>query len=131
MSEASTTFASTRKETTGCSHFSICPSAPPPTRFKIYERVLSSDRATQRLFSDILRDEEFHMNYTKRELVRVSPKKHGSALFFARAHRLWKGYLRIATAVAGVLGGLVLTRAILRGAAPVRSLGQARRAERA
>jgi len=78
-------------------------------RFKIYEKVLSSDRATQQLFSDVLRDEEFHMNYTKRELVRVSPKKHGSALFFARAHRLWKGYLRVATALAGVLGGVMLT----------------------
>ena len=48
------------------------------------------------------------MNYTRRELVRVSPKKHGWRLFLARAHRLWKGYLRLATGLAGVLGGLVL-----------------------
>ena len=48
------------------------------------------------------------MNYTRRELVRVSPKKHGLRLFMARAHRLWKGYLRLATALAGVLGGLLL-----------------------
>jgi hypothetical protein len=77
-------------------------------RFKIYEKALSCDPETQLLFSDILRDEEFHMSYTKRELVRVSPKKHGLKLFTARAHRLWKGYLRLATALAGVLGGLVL-----------------------
>jgi rubrerythrin len=77
-------------------------------RFKVYEKALSSDRETQQLFSDILRDEEFHMDYTRRELVRVAPKKHGLRLFSARAHRLWKGYLRLATALAGVLGGLML-----------------------
>jgi bacterioferritin (cytochrome b1) len=77
-------------------------------RFKVYQKALSSDRKTQQLFSDILRDEEFHMDYTRRELVRVSPKKHGYRLVSARAHRLWKGYLRVATALAGVLGGLVL-----------------------
>lgn len=48
------------------------------------------------------------MDYTRRELLRVAPKKHGYRLFAARAHRLWKGYLRLATALAGVLGGLVL-----------------------
>jgi hypothetical protein len=77
-------------------------------RFKIYEKALSSDRETQQLFSRILRDEEFHMDYTRRELARVSPKKHGWRLFAARAHRLWKAYLRMATALAGVLGGLML-----------------------
>lgn len=77
-------------------------------RFKVYEKALSSDRETQQLFSDILRDEEFHMDYTRRELLRVSPKKHGLRLFSARAHRLWKGYLRLASALAGILGGLVL-----------------------
>jgi hypothetical protein len=77
-------------------------------RFKVYERALASDRETQQLFRDILRDEEFHMDYTRRELVRVSPKKHGLRLFQARAHRLWKAYLRVATALAGVLGGVVL-----------------------
>src|SRR5258708_3705080 len=77
-------------------------------RFKIYEKALASDRQTQQLFADILRDEEFHMDYTRRELVRVSPKKHGWRLFAARAHRLWKAYLRVATPLAAVLGGLVL-----------------------
>jgi len=77
-------------------------------RFKVYEKALSFDPSTQKLFADILRDEEFHMDYTRRELVRVSPKKHGWRLFSARAHRLWKGYLRVATALASVMGGLVL-----------------------
>jgi hypothetical protein len=77
-------------------------------RFKIYEKALSADGETQQLFADILRDEEFHMDYTKRELVRVSPKKHGLRLFQARAHRVWKAYLRVATALAGVLGGVML-----------------------
>ncbi|MET0591455.1 MAG: ferritin-like domain-containing protein [Polyangiaceae bacterium] len=86
-------------------HLSECAAAG---RFKTYQKVLTSDPKTQQLFSDILRDEEFHMNYTKRELVRISPKKHGWSLFSARAHRLWKAYLRLATALAGVLGGLLL-----------------------
>ncbi len=77
-------------------------------RFRVYEKALASDPETQRLFSDILRDEEFHMDYTRRELVRISPRKHGLRLFAARAHRLWTAYLRLASAVAGVLGGLML-----------------------
>jgi rubrerythrin len=77
-------------------------------RFKIYEKALSSDRKTQQMFADILRDEEFHMAYTRQEILRVSPQKHGWKLFSARAHRLWKGYLRLAMALAGVLGGLML-----------------------
>ena len=77
-------------------------------RFKIYEKVLTSDPKTRKVFSDILRDEEFHMNYTRRELVRVAPQKHGLRLYAARARRLWKAYLRLATALAGVLGGFVL-----------------------
>jgi hypothetical protein len=77
-------------------------------RFKIYEKALSSDRETQRVFADVLRDEEFHMDYTRRELVRVSPKKHGFRLVQARARRLWKAYLRLATALAGVLGTIML-----------------------
>jgi hypothetical protein len=48
------------------------------------------------------------MNYTKVQLERVCPKRHGVRLFWARATRLWKGYLRIASAIAGVIGGAML-----------------------
>ena len=48
------------------------------------------------------------MNYTVAQLRRVSPRNHGTKLWLARASRLWKGYLRISTAIAGVLGGVML-----------------------
>jgi rubrerythrin len=78
-------------------------------RFTVYEGVLGFDRETQGVFSEILRDEAFHMNYTYAQLTRVAPKKRGLRLWTARLSRLWKGYLRIATALANVMGGLLLT----------------------
>ena len=74
----------------------------------MYEKVLAIDPDTQRVFAEILRDEGFHMNYTHAQLKRVCPKEHGAKLFWARATRLWKGYLRLATALASVLGALLL-----------------------
>jgi rubrerythrin len=79
------------------------------TRFAVYQEVLAFDPATRDVFADILHDEAFHMNYTYAQLKRVSPKRHGAQLLWARLVRLWKGYLRIATAIANVLGGVVLT----------------------
>ncbi|HJZ84303.1 MAG TPA: ferritin-like domain-containing protein [Polyangia bacterium] len=77
-------------------------------RFAIYHQVLAVDPETRDIFSDILRDEAFHMNYTYTQLTRVAPAKHRRRLWWARLSRLWKGYLRIASAIAGVLGGLLL-----------------------
>jgi len=56
----------------------------------------------------ILRDEVFHMDYTRSQLERIVPERHGRHLWLARASRLWKGYLRAASAVAGLLGTVVL-----------------------
>ena len=56
------------------------------------------------MFAEILEDEAFHMNYTDAQLARVAPPATGAALWRARASRLWKGYLRVATALAGVIG---------------------------
>jgi rubrerythrin len=78
-------------------------------RFAIYHEVLAFDPSTRDVFTDILRDEAFHMNYTYAQLRRVSPKRHGMQLLWARLSRLWKGYLRIATAIANVMGGIILT----------------------
>jgi rubrerythrin len=78
-------------------------------RFAMYREVLAFDPSTRDVFADILRDEAFHMNYTYAQLKRVSPRRHGLRLWLARLSRLWKGYLRIATAVANLLGGIVLT----------------------
>jgi rubrerythrin len=78
------------------------------SRFAVYERVLERDPDTRRVFSEILHDEAFHMNYTHAQLRRVCPRKYGARLFWARATRLWKGYLRLATALAGVMGACLL-----------------------
>jgi rubrerythrin len=78
-------------------------------RFTVYEKVLAFDPATRDVFAEILRDEAFHMNYTYAQLTRVAPQKRGMRLLLARLSRLWKGYLRLATAIANVLGGVVLT----------------------
>jgi hypothetical protein len=77
-------------------------------RFAVYHDVLDVDVPTRDVFSDVLKDEAFHMNYTLSQLQRVSPRRHGVRLLWARLSRLWKGYLRIASAVAGVMGGVVL-----------------------
>jgi hypothetical protein len=78
-------------------------------RFAVYRDILAHDPATRAVFDEVLRDEEFHMTYTKRELGRVAPRRRGLALWRARASRLWRAYLRLAVAVAGLLGGVILT----------------------
>ncbi len=78
------------------------------SRFATYIGVLDLDPATRDVFADVLRDEAFHMNYTRAQLKRVSPRHHGLRLWAARLSRLWKGYLRVAAAVANVIGGVVL-----------------------
>jgi rubrerythrin len=77
-------------------------------RFAVYQEVLAVDPTTRDVFTDVLKDEAFHMNYTLAQLKRVEPKKHGMRLWWARLTRLWKGYLRIASAVANVMGSVVL-----------------------
>lgn len=79
------------------------------SRFAVYRDVLACDPATREVFDDILHDEMFHMNYTLTQLARVSPKQHRWHLWRARAGRLWKAYLRVAAALGGVMGAIVLT----------------------
>ena len=79
------------------------------SRFTVYRDVLRFDPGTQRVFDDILHDEKFHMNYTLTQLARVAPERHRTRLWRARLTRLWKAYLRIASAIAGVIGGAILT----------------------
>ena len=76
-------------------------------RFAIYRDVIG-DEATREVFRRILHDEVFHVTYTRSQLERVAPHRQRRHLWAARASRLWKGYLRIATALAGVLGTFVL-----------------------
>jgi rubrerythrin len=77
-------------------------------RFAAYREVLGSDPETQSVFAEILRDEAFHMNYTHAQLKRVAPRKHGLELFWGRARRFGKGYLRLASALAAALGTVML-----------------------
>ena len=79
------------------------------SRFTVYRDVLKDDASTCAVFDEILHDETFHMNYTLVQLARVSPEHHKRRLWRARLSRLWKAYLRVAMAIAGVLGGLLLT----------------------
>src|SRR6267378_2446380 len=79
------------------------------SRFTIYRDVMQHDPRTRAIFAEILNDERFHMNYTLTHLVRVAPERHRRHLWRARLSRLWKGYLRLATALASAMGTLILT----------------------
>ena len=78
-------------------------------RFTVYRNVLEDDVATRAIFEEILHDETFHMNYALSQLVRLSPEHHGRRLWRARLSRLWKAYLRLAAALAGLIGGAILS----------------------
>jgi hypothetical protein len=78
-------------------------------RFAIYRDCVDDDPTTRAIFEEILRDEVFHMNYSYAQLGRVSPGAYRGHVWRARGSRLWKRYLRVAAAVAGFLGDLVLT----------------------
>lgn len=77
--------------------------------FSRYIRVLDSDPSTSAVFARVVRDESFHMSYTHDQLKRVAPERHGWLLWQARLRRLWKLYLRLAGALAGAIGAVVLT----------------------
>ncbi len=77
-------------------------------RFALYAQVLDGDPDTRTVFASVLEDEVFHMNYTRKQLARLAPRKQGLRLWQARAGRLWKAYLRLASALASVLGTLML-----------------------
>jgi hypothetical protein len=76
-------------------------------RFAVYRDVIP-DEETREVFRRILRDEVFHMDYTRSQLERIVPERHGRHLWRARAGRVWKAYLRVASAIAGLLGTVVL-----------------------
>ena len=79
------------------------------SRFTVYRDVMRHDLPTRAIFEEILHDETFHMNYTLMQLARIAPQSHRRHLWRARFSRLWKSYLRLATAIAGLLGSILLT----------------------
>jgi len=76
--------------------------------FGAYVDALRDDPSTAAVFREILHDETFHMNYTLAQLNRVAPRQRGMYLWRARLGRLWKAYLRIMAAIAGVIGSVLL-----------------------
>jgi hypothetical protein len=78
-------------------------------RFAVYREMVDDDPDTRAIFEQILRDEVFHMNYTYAQLARLTPQTYRRHVWHARAKRLWNRYLRMAAAVAGLLGSAVLT----------------------
>ena len=87
-------------------HLSEAAAAP---GYTTYRQAVGNDGETRTVFATILKDEEFHMTYTRHELGRVSPEKQGWLLWKARLGRLWKGYLRFAVGLAGMIGAVILT----------------------
>jgi hypothetical protein len=77
--------------------------------FVIYRDAVGDDAATRDVFDRVLRDEEFHMNYTRRELARISPERQRLLIWRGRLGRIWKGYLRLAVGLASIIGSLMLT----------------------
>jgi len=77
-------------------------------QFADYRDAVRGDSATREVFEKIIRDEEFHMNYTRNELARVAPERQRSLLWKARLGRVWKAYLRFAVGLAGLIGGVIL-----------------------
>jgi len=78
-------------------------------RFAIYRDIVDDDPATRAIFEEILRDEVFHMNYTYTQLTRVSPDSYRRHVWRARTSRLWNRYVRLAAALASMIGTAVLT----------------------
>ncbi len=78
-------------------------------RFAVYRELVEDDPDTRAIFEEILRDEVFHMNYTYTQLARVAPRTHRRHVWHARATRLWNRYVRVAAALAGLIGNLLLT----------------------
>ena len=78
-------------------------------QFATYKQAVGGDEPTRDVFGRILRDEEFHMNYTRRELARVAPDRQNRFIWRARLGRLWKAYLRFAVGLAGIIGAVILT----------------------
>jgi len=78
-------------------------------RFTIYRELVDDDPQTRAIFEEILRDEVFHMHYTYTQLTRIAPQAYRRHVWHARAKRLWNRYLRVAAALAGLIGDVMLT----------------------
>lgn len=78
-------------------------------RFAIYREVVGDDPPTRAIFEEILRDEVFHMNYTRTQLVRISPRAHRRHIWWARVSRLRQRFTRSAALLGALLAAAGLT----------------------
>ena len=79
------------------------------SHFATYENAVRDDPPTRAVFNEILRDETFHTNYTLVQLNRIAPRRRRRHLWRARLSRLWKAYLRMMSAIVGIMGTVILT----------------------
>jgi hypothetical protein len=79
------------------------------SHFASYEDAVRNDPPTQAVFREILRDETFHANYTLAQLNRIAPRRRRLHLWHSRLGRLWNAYLRVMSAIAGIMGTVILT----------------------
>ena len=77
--------------------------------FANYVAVLGADPPTRAVFEKVLHDETFHMTYTRSQLSRLAPEAAKRRIWTARLRRFWKAYLRLASALAGLIGFVILT----------------------
>src|SRR5476649_2461960 len=77
--------------------------------FAAYGEAVRNDPETRAVFEQVLQDETFHMNYTLAQLNRIEPRRRTIYLWRARLGRVWKAYLRAMSAIAGVMGTIILT----------------------
>ena len=105
----STISSSKTSPITGCSRSCTSRRKPPPAASRSIGMCVDDDPATRAIFEEILRDEVFHMNYSYTQLGRLSPELQRRHVWRARGSRLWKRYLRVAAAIAGLIGNTLLT----------------------
>jgi rubrerythrin len=77
--------------------------------FASYASALAADPDTRAVFEQVLRDESFHMRYTRQQLTRLEPHRHSWIIWRARLTRFWRLYLRFAGAIGALFGAVMLS----------------------
>ncbi len=82
-------------------------------QFRVYRDLLSDDPETEAMFARIMRDEKFHMSYSKAALDKLAKAGRAGAVRWAmvrvKARRYWQAWLRFSHRVATFMNGLMFT----------------------
>jgi hypothetical protein len=89
--------------------FVYCSARAAARHFSFYRDVSRGDKPTRAIFEEVVREERFHAERTITQLSLVSPRRYRRALWYARLRRIWKAYLRMASAMGAAIGGFILT----------------------